>query len=57
MKTYMFVVTLIDTGLPYPDEESAMKDCREWAEEMSQTEGCEIALIEVKCEDDDKVAA
>ena len=52
MKSYMFMVTLIDSGLPYPNKEEALKDCREWAETISHTEGCQIADVQVKDEDD-----
>ena len=57
MKNYMFVVTLFDSGLPYPDKESAEKDCREWAEDLSHNENCQIASLSVKLEDEEDEAA
>jgi hypothetical protein len=57
MKNYMFVVTLFDSGLPYPDKESAEKDCREWAEDLSHNENCQIASFSVKLEDEEDEAA
>ena len=51
MKLFTFTVTLIDSGLPYPDLTSAQKDADEWAQEIAQTETCTVA--EVKVTEDD----
>jgi hypothetical protein len=53
MPLYKFIVTLYDGGLPYPDRESAEKDAWEWANEMSQSENCQIAHVQVDLEDDE----
>lgn len=57
MKNYSFTVVLYDSGLPYPDKESAEKDCREWGEGIAATENCQMAICEVKCEDEEDEAA
>jgi hypothetical protein len=44
-KLYTFQVTLIDSGLPYPNMEEAEKDAKEWANELAQTENCQVAQV------------
>lgn len=51
MKTYKFIITLYDTGLPYPDRASAEKDADEWAQGIADTENCLVADVQVDEED------
>lgn len=46
-----FTVTLCDTGLPYPDNESAQKDADEWAQGIADMENCMVAKVTVTEED------
>lgn len=50
MRTYNFMVTLIDAGLPYPNIESATKDADEWAAELANLHICTV--YEVRVEED-----
>lgn len=54
MKSYSFIITLVDTGLPYPDLESATNDAKEWADEIAVGENCMVAKVEVQEETDDE---
>jgi hypothetical protein len=47
MKTYKFIVTLYDSGLPYPSREEAEKDANEWATNLAVQENCQIANVQV----------
>jgi hypothetical protein len=51
VENYTFTVILYDSGLPYPNKEDALHDCREWAEGIAATENCQIATIEVKVDE------
>jgi hypothetical protein len=37
----------MDTGLPYPDLESARKDADEWAHSIADSENCMVVDVEV----------
>jgi hypothetical protein len=52
MDNYTFIVTLVDSGLPYPDKESAQKDANEWAQSLGNQELCEVAEVKVQREVD-----
>jgi len=52
METYTFIVTLVDSGLPYPDKESAQKDADEWAQGLGDQEMCQVAEVKVQREVD-----
>lgn len=47
MRLYTFYVTLADSGLPYPDYASALKDADEWACGLADTENCMVAAVKV----------
>jgi hypothetical protein len=47
MKTYKFIVTLYDSGLPYPSREEAVKAADEWAAGLADQENCQIADVQV----------
>lgn len=54
MKLYTFYITLTDTGLPYPDYESALKDADDWATGIADTENCMVSRVIVLEEEVDK---
>lgn len=47
MKTYKFIITLYDSGLPYPNKVEAQKDADIWAKEIADTENCQVADVQV----------
>lgn len=47
MKNYTFIITLYDSGLPYPNREEAQKDADEWAQEIADSENCVVANVQV----------
>lgn len=47
MKLYNFTIRLMDTSLPYPDYESALKDAQEWANDIADSENCMVVDVEV----------
>jgi hypothetical protein len=51
MKLYTFELTLTDSGLPYPNIESAKKDAEEWAKDLADSENCTVSQVKV-VEDD-----
>lgn len=51
MESYTFIVTLMDSGLPYPNKESAQKDADEWAKGLGDQENCMVAEVKVVLED------
>lgn len=47
MPNYKFIITLYDSGLPYPDKESAKEAADEWAADIADTEDCQVANVQV----------
>jgi len=47
MPNYTMTITLMDSGLPYPNKESAKKDAEDWATELAEGENCMVAKVEV----------
>lgn len=47
MPSYTMTVILMDSGLPYPDKESAEKDAKEWGEGLAISENCMLAEVKV----------
>jgi hypothetical protein len=47
-KLYNMTIRLMDTGLPYPNKESAEQDATEWAQSIADSENCMIVDVVVE---------
>jgi hypothetical protein len=48
MQLYNMMIRLMDTGIPYPNDEEAKKATEEWANEIAQYENCTVVDVTVE---------